>query len=282
MRLDATTATRAGALRSGANDRGRWVTSVEMDVGDNTTGPAITLNSAPTSWAAGDYVVMYNERQAAAISSSSDWASGVYSPLGIIDAVDDGTVTPYYGELARTSYPTLKAQVFSNSGVLRPLTQQLINFAIDRKKQISGGNPDVLYSTFGVQRYFVDFLTIQGSGGSGATSSNNPMRFNQPGAKQKIGFNEYEVYPLGVNGSLTFMPSRHAPHHTAFILQRDSAILLQDGPPSFIDYDGQTIRKVVGKDEATADWVWRATGIVCREPWKNIRIDDLSGDHTTA
>jgi hypothetical protein len=283
LRLDATTQTRGAILRNGLTDRGRQVLSV--DYSDGAT-PSIVLNSAPTNWAAGDYLVIYNERQVAAITSATDWNSGTNGLIGILDAVDDGVEFPYYGGLARSSYPTLKAIVTgaSSAGVLRPLTQQIINYAIAKKKQISGGSVDVLYSTWDVQRLFVDFLTIQGYGSSGATSNNNPTRFDNPGTsggKVKIGFNSYEVYPLGASGVVTFMASRHAPHHCAFLLERSTAVLLHDGPPSFIDYDGNTIRKVVGKDEATADWVWRATGFVCREPWKNVRIDDLSGDHNT-
>ena len=281
--VDATTATRAGALRVGTNDRGRRITAVAVDTGSAAAGINVTLNSAPTTWGAGDYLVVYNERPTGAISTTG--FNTLKNPLGLIDAIDDGNVITYYGELARSANPTLNAQVFGNSGVLRPLSQQIINYAVERKNQIPGGGGkiDVAYSTFGVMRQFVDSLTIMGSGSSGATATNNPTRFNNPGASpQKIGFNSFEIYPLGMTGKLTCMPSRLAPHHTLFMLQRDTAILLQDGPPRYINEDGMTIRKTVGKDVFTADWVWRATGIVCREPWKNIRIDDLSGDHMTA
>lgn len=280
--LDATTATRTGALRQGVADRGRRVTAVELDQGDNTTGPVVTINTASTNWAAGDYLVTLDERQEAAISSSTDWEDGLYNPLGMLDAIDDGDFCTYYGGLDRTAAgnSTLKALVIedsSNPGVLRNLTQQIINKSYDQLMNISGGKPDVFYSTFGVQRKFVDFLTITGST---STANNNPTRFAQTGAtKQTIGFNSYEVYPLGARGQLTMMPSRLAPHHTGFLLQRDTAILLQDGKPDYIDYDGNKIRKTTGKDEATADLVWRLPGIVCREPWKNVRIEDLSGDH---
>lgn len=280
--LDATTATRAGALRNSTNDRGRRVTAVAMDTGTSAAGPTVTLNTAPTTWTAGDYLVIYNERQAAAVSNTD--FNTLKNPLGLIDAIDDGNVITYYGEAQRSANPTLNALVFNNAaspGTLRPLNQQIINFAIERKNQIpgGGGQVDVAYSTFGIMRQFVDSLTIMGSGASGATASNNPMRFNQPGANQKIGFNSFEIYPLGMKGKLTCMPSRLAPHHSLFLLQRDTAILLQDGPPRYINEDGLTVRKTMGKDVFTSDWVWRATGIVCREPWKNIRIDDLSGDH---
>lgn len=281
--LDATTATRAGALRNSSNDRGRRVTAVALDTGTSAAGPTVTLNTPPSTWAANDYVVIYNERPTGAITTTG--FNTLKNPLGLIDAVDDGNVVTFYGEVARSSNPTLNALVFGNTaspGVLRPLNQQIINFAIERKNQIpgGGGKVDVAYGTFGIMRQFVDSLTITGSGSSGATAQNNPFRYEQPGASpQKIGFNSFEIYPLGMQGKLTCMPSRLAPHHSLFLLQRDTAILLQDGPPRYINEDGQTIRKTVGKDVFTADWVWRATGIVCREPWKNIRIDDLSGDH---
>lgn len=281
--LDATTATRSGALRASTNDRGRRVTSEPFDTGTSSAGPTFTLNTAPTTWAADDYLVIYNERPAGAITGTG--FDTLKNPLGILDAIDDGGVIARYGEVTRSSNSTLQALVFGNdssAGTLRKLNQQIINYAIERKNQIPGGGGkiDVAYSTFGVMRQFVDALTIMGSGSAGATASNNPMRFNNPGASpQKIGFNSFEIFPLGMTGSLKCMPSRLAPHHSLFLLQRDTAILLQDGPPRYINEDGMTIRKTVGKDVFTADWVWRATGFVCREPWKNVRIDDLSGDH---
>ena len=280
--LDAVNSARTGALRTGVGDRGRKLVSVAIDTGSNATGPIGTFQgSAPTNWAAGDYVVQYNERvNTASMSSSSDW-DALKNPLGLIDAVDDGGLVAYYGGLQRSANTTLNALVFGNSGTLRQLTAQLINFAVERKKQISGGRISCAYGPFGVVRQLVDHLTIQGSGSSGNTAQNNPLR-HTPGTSQQLGFNKVEIFPLGFEGKLEVFTSRLAPGHTLFLLDKESMIMMQDGPPAFINLDGKTVQRVIGRDEAVTDMKWTAAGIICREPWKNVRLDDLLGDHMTA
>ncbi|HNA97849.1 MAG TPA: hypothetical protein PLC19_00170 [Marmoricola sp.] len=279
--LDAVNSARTGALRNGVGDRGRKLVSVAIDTGSTLSGPIGTFQgSAPTNWAAGDYVVQYNERQTGAISSSSDW-DALKNPLGLIDAVDDGGLVAYYGGLQRAANTTLNALVFGNSGTLRQLTAQLINFAVERKKQISGGRISCAYGPFGVVRQLVDHLTIQGSGSSGNTAQNNPIR-HTPGTSQQLGFNKVEIFPLGFEGKLEVFTSRLAPGHTLFLLDKESMIMMQDGPPAFINLDGKTVQRVIGRDEAVTDMKWTAAGIICREPWKNVRLDDLLGDHMTA
>lgn len=279
------TSGRLGALRQGVNDTGVALSGLGVDKGSNGTGISGTLSKAPTSWAIGDYVTLYNERSSAAnptgvISSAADW-NGLKNTLGLIDAVDDGNLVAYYGELQRSSYPSLNALTFGNSGTLRPLTQQIINWAAEQQKQLWDGMANVAYSTPGVMRRFVDFLTIQGSGSSGATATNNPIRYD-PSSTQSVGFNKISLHPLGMDGTLDLAPSRLAPHHMMFLLDRSSMVLVQDSPPRFVNEDGMTIRKVAGKWDFVANWVWPATGIVAREPAKNVRIDDLEGDHMTA
>lgn len=279
MRLDAASS-RTAVLRTGAADRGRQVTAVAMDTGSSTAGPVVTLNSAPTAWAADDFLFIYKERQVADLTTgTSEYQGKCYSPLGLMDAVDDGDISPYYGGVDRTASgnESLKAIVFDNgSSGLRDLTHQLLNQSVERVKQLSGGEPNIFYSPFGVQRNFVNFLTLTGAA---STASDNPMRFNQPGAKQKIGFNSFDVFPLGMSGALRFMPSRLAPHHTGFLLEQGSGVFLRDGPPGFLDEDGQKIRKTKGLDAYTADWKMTAAGFVVKAPWRNCRIDDLSGSH---
>jgi hypothetical protein len=279
--LDAVNGARTGALRTGVGDRGRKLVSVAIDTGSNATGPIGTFQgSAPTTWAAGDYVVQYGERvNTASMSSSSDW-DALKNPLGLIDAVDDGGLVAYYGGLQRSANTTLNALVFGNSGTLRQLTAQLINFAVERKKQISGGRISCAYGPFGVVRQLVDHLTIQGSGSSGNTAQNNPIR-HTPGTSQQLGFNKVEIFPLGFEGKLEVFTSRLAPGHTLFLLDKESMIMMQDGPPAFINLDGKTVQRVIGRDEAVTDMKWTAAGIICRQPWKNVRLDDLLGDHMT-
>lgn len=279
--LDAVNSARTGALRTGVGDRGRKLVSVAIDTGSNATGPIGTFQgSAPTNWAAGDYVVQYNERvNTASMSSSSDW-DALKNPLGLIDAVDDGGLVAYYGGLQRSANTTLNALVFGNSGTLRQMTAQLINFAVERKKQISGGRISCAYGPFGVVRQLVDHLTIQGSGSSGNTAQNNPIR-HTPGTSQQLGFNKVEIFPLGFEGKLEVFTSRLAPGHTLFLLDKESMIMMQDGPPAFINLDGKTVQRVIGRDEAVTDMKWTAAGIICRTPWQNVRIDDLLGDHMT-
>ena len=278
--LDAVNSARTGALRTGVGDRGRKLVSVAIDTGSNATGPIGTFQGSAPTWAAGDYVVQYNERvNTASMSSSSDW-DALKNPLGLIDAVDDGGLVAYYGGLQRSANTTLNALVFGNSGTLRQLTPQLINFAVERKKQISGGRISCAYGPFGVVRQLVDHLTIQGSGSSGNTAQNNPIR-HTPGTSQQLGFNKVEIFPLGFEGKLEVFTSRLAPGHTLFLLDKESMIMMQDGPPAFINLDGKTVQRVIGRDEAVTDMKWTAAGIICRTPWQNVRIDDLLGDHMT-
>jgi len=270
---------RTGALRAGATDRGRHIIDVGIDKGSAGAGVIIELNTPHTSWAAGDWLCVYNERQAAAITG--DYEGKVASMLGVLDVFDDGAgYSPYYGGVDRTASgnASLQCSVFHNSGTVRRLTPDLVNFVVEQVNHLSDGEFDMLYSRMGVQREFAKFLTKTAAT---STATDNPMRYNQPGAKQKIGFNSYDVFPLGMDGKLMFVPSANAPLHSAFLMKRGEGIFLRDGPPSFMNLDGLTIRKVSGENSYTADYGMTAGGFVHKAPWKLARIDDLIGDHMT-
>lgn len=282
MRISVASASRTGALNSGSNDQGNKVTAVARDLGSSGTPTVdITIGRTPTTMADNDFITVFGERSASAIASSATgYEDDLYRPLGLIDCIDDGDYSAYYGALQRSAagHESLNATVLDNSGTARALTRGIINHAVDQHHQLWGGKPKVAYSTFGVQRKFVDFLNGQAAS---SVANDNPERFeNIGGTKVKIGFNSYDVFPLGLDGKLMMAPDRLAPHHTMVLVDPAEMVLIEDGPPEFIKYDGNTIRKVSGKDEATADWVYRAVGYVARFPGKaGIRIDDLSGEH---
>ncbi len=279
MVLDAVSGGRLGAVRVGDKDRGRRVTAVSAD----NSAPTVTFKGEEdgtsslvgNGWAADDLLVSTKTRQVAAINSTALSETGWYGPRGLLDVVDDDSLNTYYGQVDRTDYQSLRCQRLENSGTLRAISLDLINLGCEQSEVVAGGKPDVIYTTPGIRRQLVAFLTAT----TGSTlASVNPTRFNSPGSeKVTIGVNQFDVLTLGPTGRMTIMSSRLAPHHMVFLLQRDTTLLMQDSPPGFIDNDGLKVRMVDGKDEFTAAWKWYVPGMICREPWKNVRIDDVTG-----
>jgi hypothetical protein len=286
MVLDCVAGSSAGAGRNGdlrvtTNDKGRRVTARSRDI----AAPTVTFAAAGSdllgnAWDADDFLTLRGARRATGPASATDSEDAFYGPRGLLDVVDDGTLQPYYGQLDRTAAGNefLQCQRLGNAGTLRSISLDLINQACETGEVVAGSRPDVIYTTPSIRRQLVKFLTATIKSGSDVVASSNPTRYNQPGAEKiTIGVNQFDVLTLGPSGRMTIMSSRLAPHHMVFLLQRDTTMLFQDSAPGFMDNDGLKVRNIDGTDSFKSVWKWYAPGMICQQPWKNIRIDDVTG-----
>lgn len=281
----------ANALRTGTDDRFRKVTAVSSD-GDTAT--VSFEDSAGCSVDQYDLLVEAGTRAATGISAASDYEDNLYDPLGLPDAIQDGSdpvySLSYYGNNLVSSYPQLQSvKLDAGAGsALAAWSPQLINrlfekISVDPR---GGGEPDFLYCTPSVFREGSNFLTATVGFTDSSTNNprsgvanENPVRYMNPGAKPTIGITGINVNVLGSSGSKTFFTSPFAPHYRMYAVAKGTLEVLQEKPAGFMQDDGQTLRWVTGKDEFAILWKWYTSGITCDHPRKNGYIVGLSGDH---
>lgn len=268
---DAANQGRTTALRTaGAGDRGRRVTAVSLNNVATSSYPTVTFNSLTgCTWADGDYLVMYNSRQAAAITTSDHWQS-LKNPWGIQDVADDGTKCPYIGGVDRSANPSYKA-VVSDTASLHDPTLDEANLIVEQVDTEWDGTSKWFYCHPSHRRFLMKFLTatVGVTSGSGTTANRsgpaaeNPTRFNNPGAeKVRIGYGDVEVMTLGPNGSMPIKTSRLAPMHEIIAFPEDGLKTLNLKEPGFMKADGLTVRKAHGKATYYADYEWLTGGII--------------------
>lgn len=273
---DAANQGRAQPLRvAGAGDRGRRVTAVSFNNVATSSDPTVTFNNLTgCTWAADDFLVMYNTRAAGIVNTAQLWQD-LKNPWGILDVADDGTICPYIGAVDRSANPTYKA-IVQDTGALHDPTLDEMNQLVEQIDTEADGTVDWFYCHPSHKRFLMKFLTatVGVTSGSGTTANRsgpaaeNPTRYNNPGVdKVRIGYGDVEVMTLGPNGSMPIKTSRLAPMHSIFAFNDDVLKTLNLREPGFLNYDGLTIRKAHGKATFYADYVWMTAGIVCEKHW---------------
>lgn len=125
-----------GAIRDSLSNR--RITAIDEDT------RTVTYGGANQTLVAGDGVYIYNS-----------FARTVWT---LDDLVDDGTNVVTVQNLSRTTYPRLKANVLSNGGVLRNLSEQIILDMALRPRRRAGKRVTVFMSNEGQARKFAEFV----------------------------------------------------------------------------------------------------------------------------
>lgn len=268
---DAANGGRTGALRTaGAGDRGRRVTAVSLNNAAAASYPTVTFNSLTgCTWADGDFLVMYNSRQTAAVTTSQHWQD-LKNPWGVMDVADDATRCPYIGGVDRAANPSYKATVSDTASLHDPTLDEL-NLLVEQIDTEWDGTSKWFYTHPSNRRFLMKFLTatVGVASGSSTTESRsgpaaeNPTRYSNPGAeKVRIGYGDVEVMTLGPNGSMPIKTSRLAPMHEIIAFPDDNLKTLNLKEPGFMKADGLTVRKAHGKATYYADYEWLTGGII--------------------
>lgn len=284
---DAMNQGRASAKRVAVGDRGRRCTARGKVIPTSGSPTATFNNLTGCTWAAGDFLVRYNSRGDAAVSSSSDW-DNLKLPWGIQDVVDDGTNCPYIGGVDRTLNVSYQAQI-QDTGALHDPTLPEINQLVEAIDITSGGDIKWLYCFPSHRRMLMKFLTAQvavedggGAWRSGA-GAETPNRYMSPGSDNvNIGYGDVGVTTIGGSGTLRIKTSRLAAMHTVFAIDPSVMKILQLKEPGFLSADGLTVRKAFGKASYYADYAWFTSGPVCESHWKLGAIRSLAGSPDTA
>lgn len=270
-----------GALRTGANDKGRRITGKSAD----GTTPTLTMQDiSSTTILDGDLLVAHGERQDGAIDAQAEFEDGLYGTQGIMDAIQDGTdglySLSYYGNVQVSTQRVLQSHKITNTNTAT-LTVGMLNMLIENMlvDDLTGVEPDFFYTSYGVYRKFLEpFNTMTNF------STNNPVRYQNPGKgfTPTVGASGAEVNNVGTTGSKKFYTSAFAPHYRLYAIRKGSLLMLEDKEPGIMQDDGLKLRQIPNTDMWNVVWKWYCTGVVALTPRHNGYIVGLLGDQNNA
>ena len=266
-----------GALRTGANDKGRRITGKSAD----GTTPTLTMQDiSSTTILEGDLLVTHGERQDGAIDAQSEFEDGLYGTQGIMDAIQDGSdglySTSYYGNVAVSGQRVLQSHKVTNTNTTA-LTVGMLNMLIENMlvDDLTGVQPDFWYTSYGVYRKFLEPFNSMTN-----FATNNPARYQNPGKgfTPTVGASGAEVNNVGTTGSMKFFPSAFAPHYRVYGIRKGSLLMLEDKEPGIMQDDGLKLRQIPNTDMWNVVWKWYCSGVVALTPRHNGYIVGLLGD----
>lgn len=267
-----------GALRTGANDKGRRITGKSAD----GTTPTLTMQDiSSTTLAAGDLLIPTGERQDGAIDTQSEFEDGFYGGMGIMDAIQDGSdgvySMSYMGNVAVSGQRVLQSHKVANT-TNADLTLNMLNMLNEQMMtdDLSGKEPDFYYCTPGVFRKFAAVFTTMSN-----FSTNNPARYNDPGKgfSPTVGVAGIEVNNIGSSGSKKFYTSPFAPHYRLYAIRKGGLVLFEDKELGIMQDDGLKLRQIPGTDMWSVAYKRYSSGIFAPKPRDHGYITGLNGDH---
>ena len=194
--------------------------------------------------AADDVFVLGGTATAAAIGGAD--SSYKKEMMGICGAVSedafpnfDGTASTFQ-EINPTTFPEWKAQMFANpagEGSERPLTEDLLNQAIDAVNDLSPGQTDMLVMHTATQRAYLNMLKAKGQ-----------ERF-QP-LELAGGYKALSYYHDG--SQIPIIAGKDVRHRQIFVLSKAALKVMETSPFKWDESGGSTWKWVSGKDEVTA------------------------------
>jgi hypothetical protein len=153
-----------------------------------------------------------------------------YEPYGLAAIVaDTDTVTGGLAGLAVASYPVWKSVLTNHNGALTELAMQKMQ---DDIEQAGNGKPNVIYTSYGVNRAYQDMLTAQ-------RSFTNTMTMD--GGVKKLTFN-----------GLPILVDKYCPAGVMWFVDESNLVhfVLEDW--GWADEDGDMLKWVAGYDAYTA------------------------------
>lgn len=266
-----------GALRTGANDKGRRITGKSAD----GTTPTLTMQDiSSTTLDAGDLLIPTGERQDGAIDTQSEFEDGFYGSMGIMDAIQDGSdgmySMSYMGNVAVSGQRVLQSHKVANTTNAN-LSLKMLNLLCEQMltDDLSGKEPDFFYTTPGVYRQFADAFTTMAN-----FSTNNPARYNNPGKgfTPTVGVSGIEVNNIGSSGSKKIFTSPFAPHYRCYGVSKGGLIQFEDKELGIMQDDGLKLRQIPGTDMWSVAYKRYSSGIFAPKPRDHGYITGLNGD----
>ena len=188
----------------------------------------VTAGNAP---AADDIIVIGNGLSEATNSFNKEMT-------GLRQCVDDGTGS--FQDISATTYPEWKAQVFESpagAGTERPLTEDLLNQAIDSVNDLATDDCDLAGMHTATRRAYLNMLKAKGA-----------ERFSP--AKLVGGFKALMYFHDGKE--IPFFSDRMAPHRDIYLLSRSHFKIYETKPFTWDESGGAVWKWVSGEDAVTA------------------------------
>jgi hypothetical protein len=166
--------------------------------------------------------------------------------MGIAGAVSDqafpnfGGTTATFQEISPSTNVEWQAQLFANpagEGSERPLTEDLLNQAVDAVNDLSPGQTDLLVMHTATQRAFLNMMKSKGQ-----------ERF-QP-LELAGGYKALSYYHDGAQ--IPMVAGKDVRHRQIFVLSKAALKIMETSPFKFDRSGGDTWKWVSGKDEVTA------------------------------
>lgn len=178
----------------------------------------------------------------AAFTDTVDGTVGVYD-YGAYDKELHGFGVIFDDEaalhgLSPADEPLWAANVFDNGGTPRAISELLLQEAWDKTEEMSGQQPDMIITTYGVRRAYQDLLV-------------SLKRFVQP-MQLEGGYTALEY-----NGK-PFVVDRDCPPNTIFLPVFDYLAIYQYSDPGWLERDGAVLKQVPNKAAWRAYYVWFA------------------------
>lgn len=191
---------------------GRTITGI------NESTPSITLSGAALTLVAGDIVVRTGSIGAADLTTQREWT-------GL------GAIVSSIGTLYNLSDPTWTANILSNGGTPRALSEGLMTLAVDTARR-RGGSVSALFSNLGVRRAYANLLMQQ-------RRYTNTQEF-------KGGFSGLAF--TTDTGDIPMVTDTYCPPGLIYGLTEKELKWYRESDWSFMDRDGSMWQRVIGYD----------------------------------
>lgn len=175
--------------------------------------------------------------------------------MGLLGICDDGGIVSTFQTLSRSTYPQIKAKVFTDSSA-RNISESLLMDVIARMRE-DGSTPDIIIGTSFQLKDLCEEMHQQ-------------RRFIDDSGKMDLG-----VRGIKIGDGVDFTFDVDCPPGYAFALNKKNIILSEAAPLSFMDLDGNVMSRITGKDayEATMFHYFNLIALSC---YDQARIEKLN------
>lgn len=207
--------------------------------GFSLSAKTLTVSAAVTT-ATTDFVFRWDNGGASDGSGSPGGADGQRELTGLQNIIDDDSVL---FTLDPATQPTWAATVDSNSGTLRPVSENLVTRAIQNAEIASGSQIDLLVGSAGVSRAVANLM--------------QSMRRNIDTVELKAGYSGIRWSApgegMGKTKPTALVWDRDAPENHLFGISTDDLVEFVGSDWDWMDDDGAILNRVPNKDayEAT-------------------------------
>ena len=213
--------------------------------------------------------VTYSGADQTAVAGDHVFASGTYArtPYTLDDIVDDGTNAGTIFTKSRTTYPQLKARVYSNSGVLRNFNEQLALTVINEMRQTRGVRVNRVITNSGQWQKFLEQI---------AADRRYPV---SPGMTTKgvMGMEKGGAQIIGPDVDVTLEVDYNVQYRKAYFLDWSSWGIVSNGEPDWIGNAQKMLMPTSdGHKAAWVAYLGCLENIFCLQPQQQAVVTDLA------